>query len=199
MHNRQCAAQSCTSKAVGYSNLCSSHRNTKVRHGHHLQAAIPATRLAPYLHRVQARQKANGNSEAWSILARRWALLVDDSKRALGVYQAGAISVRHQVQSAEQVRNLDGLGDPMAVVNVTLAMHLLYIAEPRAFLSDLAFDHQLVRRVRSLVPMNVGSYWCPKEKRTKRVYRDLPPRVVAILAGQLKSAFGGAGYPTRST
>jgi len=194
MHNRPCAAQSCKSMATGFSTMCSNHRNTKRRHGHHFQASIPATRLAPYLRQVQARQRANSNSEAWSILDKRWSLLVEDATRTLQVYQAGATSIRHHVQAAEQVRNLNGLNNPTAVVNIVLAMHMMLVAEPRVFLSDAAFDFQLVRRVRSLVPMNVGTYWNDKEKRTKRVYRDLPPRVVAILARQLKSAFGGAGY-----
>lgn len=193
MYQRQCAASGCTSLAAGFSNLCSGHRKTKTRHGHPIQTAISATRLAPYLRRVQARHRANIDNAAWSILGKRWSVVVEESLRTLEAYRGGAASVRHHVQAAEQVRTLDGLGDPMAVAHVALAMYLMADAEPRAFRSDDAFDYQLVRRVRALAPVNSGTYWCHKERRTKRVYRDLPPRVVAVLAHQLKEAFGLAG------
>ncbi len=193
MYQRQCAAASCTSVAAGFSTLCSGHRKTKTRHGHPMQMAISATRLAPYLRRVQARNRGNVDSEAWSILAKRWSVIVEDSLRTIEAYQLGHASVRHHVQAAEQVRTLDGLGNPMSVAQVALAMYLMADAEPRAFVSDDAFDFQLVRRVRALAPINSGTYWCHKAARIKRVYRDLPPRVIGVLADQLKEAFGLAG------
>lgn len=193
MYQRQCAAASCTSLTAGFSNLCSGHRKTKTRHGHSGQMAIPASRLAPYLGRVQARYQANVNNEAWSILTKRWSILVEESTRTLENYRAGFASVRQHVQAAEQIRTLDGLGDPMKVAHVALAMYLIADEEPRAFRSDQAFDYQLVRRVRALAPVNSGTYWDGKSKRMKRVYRDLPPRVISVLAENLKAAFGFAG------
>lgn len=193
MYQRTCAATSCTSLAAGYSTLCSGHRKTKTRHGHHGQLAISAARLAPYLRRVVARYEANVSSDAWSILAKRWSVVVEDAMRTLEGYQAGTPSVRHRVRAADQVRTLDGLGDPIAVVHVVLAMYVLADAEPRAFCTDKGFDYQLVRRVVRLAPVNSGSYWNSKAGRSTRVYRDLPPRVVEALADLLKGAFGLAG------
>jgi len=39
----------------------------------------------------------------------------------------------------------------------------------------------------------VGSYWNNKEKRTKKVYKDMAPRVVEALATVFKETFGLAG------
>jgi hypothetical protein len=41
--------------------------------------------------------------------------------------------------------------------------------------------------------VNAGTYWDHTEKRSKRVYRDIPPRVVKAIAQPLKEALGGAG------
>jgi hypothetical protein len=41
--------------------------------------------------------------------------------------------------------------------------------------------------------VNAGTYWDHKAGRSKRVYRDLPPRVVEVMGAWLAEAFGGAG------
>jgi len=64
---------------------------------------------------------------------------------------------------------------------------------PSRFDSDTAFDFQLVRRVRSLTYSNAGTYWDYKEQSTKRVYQDIPPRVIKAMAYSLKAAFGAPG------
>lgn len=82
---------------------------------------------------------------------------------------------------------------PQAVVETALAMFLLLEDEPRRFRSDAGFRAQLVRRVRSLTDMNVGSSWDNEAGKVKRVYKDVPPRAVVIMGQWLADAFGGAG------
>ncbi|MFJ7566730.1 hypothetical protein ACIQW9_07205 [Herminiimonas sp. NPDC097707] len=79
------------------------------------------------------------------------------------------------------------------VIEVSLAMYLLQEERPGRFKSDLAFNSQLVRRVRSLAPCNTAEYIDYKTGRTKRVYRDAKPRTIAIVAHVLKETFGVAG------
>jgi hypothetical protein len=119
--------------------------------------------------------------------------MVEEATQTVGRYRAGEVSVRHQVQAANQVLVLAGGGDPMQIVATTMAMFLMQEFEPRAFVSDAGFDFQLVRRVRSLAPMNSGSYWSQRAQRATKVYRDIAPRTVEALAWNLRHAFGGAG------
>jgi hypothetical protein len=62
--------------------------------------------------------------------------------------------------------------------------------QPRTFKSDQAFNYQLARRVRSLSNVNAGEYWDNNTKKTKRVYRDIPPKTLSVLAEYLKDIFG---------
>ena len=69
-------------------------------------------------------------------------------------------------------------------------MYLMQDQRSRGFVSDEAFDFQMVRRVRGLTDTNAGSYWDHREQRARRVYRDIPPRVTQAMAFILKEAFG---------
>lgn len=190
---KQCAARGCTEPTEGYSTLCPTHRKTHRRHGHHDQSGITAQRLKPYLRRVEARRSKNKDSNAWSLLEARWGALVNQAEATLASWRAGQALVQTQVQAAHQVQTLTGAAQAAAIVDTALAMFLMQDAEPRRFVSDRAFDFQLVRRVRSLAPLNAGSYWNHKEQRTTKVYKDLPPRVIELLGKQLRDAFGLAG------
>ncbi|WP_428417384.1 hypothetical protein [Methylibium sp.] len=193
MNKHPCAAHGCASLAVGFSTLCSRHRKTFTRHGHHEQSPVTVHELAPYVRKVAARQKANPESPAWSILAERWQRIEVWAQHVLQKYAEGHASVLRDVQAAQQVQNLAGTVGPQLVIQTALAVYMLAEADPRRFCSDRAFDFQLVRRVRGLTATNAGSYWDHKTRKTKRVYRDLAPRAVLSLAAHLKTAFGAPG------
>ena len=91
------------------------------------------------------------------------------------------------------MRNVAENSEPWAVITTALAMFILQDQHPRRFTSDDAFDFQLVRRVLRLAPTNAGTYWDHKDNRPKKVYRDVPPRVMKALAAPLKEAFGAPG------
>lgn len=191
---KYCAARGCTEPAEGYSTLCPNHRKTQRRHGHPDQDGITVHRLRPYLRRVEARRAKNRDSNAWTLLEARWSALAGHAGATLAEWDSGKAMVRAQVQVAHQVQALAGGASAEAIVNASLAMFLLRDAEPRRFASDRAFDFQLARRVRGLAPVNAGSYWNHKARRTTKVYKDLPPRVVEALGQQLREAFGLAGF-----
>jgi hypothetical protein len=193
MMTKHCAVAGCTSMTIGYSRLCRSHRATQVRHGHPLQTGVTGFELRPHLRMVESRQAKSPESPAWAIIKERWSRVVEQARQTIGLYASGMPSVRHQVQAAEQVRSIADVVPPDRVMQTALAMFLMLDAEPRRFRSDQAFTHQLVRMVRKLAPTSHGSYWDPKTRRAKKVYRDLPPRTAAVLAPQLVEAFGAAG------
>jgi hypothetical protein len=190
---RICSTPGCGKPASGYSTLCAHHKQALRRHGADTQDGVTGHELRPYVKRVEARRAKNPSSEAWVILAHRWEALARHARDTLEKYFAGTPSSRVTVKAAEQVRVVADNVPTELVVNTALAMYLLLDYHPRRFRSDRAFDFQLVRRVRGLTAVNAGAYWDQKANRPKRVYRDLPPRVVETLAVWLKDAFGTAG------
>jgi hypothetical protein len=188
----KCEASGCHELASGFSTLCAPHKQAMRRHGDPLQDGITVHELRPYVARVATRQAKNKDSDAWAILGRRWQAVIEQALTTLARFEAGHADVGHAVRAAEQVRNLKTV--PVdTIVHTALAMYLYRDGQPRRFRSDRAFDFQLVRRVRGLSDVNAGSYWDAQEGRSRRVYRDLPPRVVEHVAAGLKDAFGLAG------
>lgn len=189
----QCDAPGCRAPAAGHSHYCTRHRKTATRHGHPLQEAITVAMLKPYVARVVARQRANKDSEAWTILERRWETVVAHAKVITDEFAGGMAMHRPTVDAANQIQVLARDAPQGAVVRTAIAMYLMLEAEPRRFRSDKAFDYQLVRRVRSLAEMSKGSYYDHNTGKSRRVYRDLPRRVVEAMAQWLKEGFGAAG------
>lgn len=190
---KHCASSGCGSLAAGFSNHCTRHRKNITRHGHADQKAVTVHELAPYVRLVSNRMRANPTSPAWEILEARWRAIVDRSRSLVAAYQAGRVSIRHTRVAAQQFLVLSDAVPPSLVIKTALAMFILAAERPHRFKSDKGLRHQLVRRVRGLAATNAGHYWDPKTRRTKRTYRDQPPRVVEAMASELVAAFGGAG------
>lgn len=123
----------------------------------------------------------------------RWERIVDAAKETLKRYSEGAVGNRVARLAAHQLVAVSKGSRPWEVVRTVLAMYLLQDEQPHRFASDVAFDFQLVRRVRALAPVNAGSYWDAERNRVKKVYRDVPPRVVVAMAQPLKEALGVGG------
>lgn len=190
---RTCAVPGCPESTSGYSTLCRQHKQAQRRHGSPTQLGVTSQELRPYVALVDARKAKNPNSEAWSILQGRWGVVVDAARATLQRYAEGQVSQRPVIQTAHHIRNLADSVDPWEVISTAIAMFILQDQHPRRFTSDAAFDFQLVRRVLRLAPTNAGTYWDSKENRSRKVYRDVPPRVIRTLAVPLKEAFGAPG------
>ena len=190
---KNCAIPRCADPAAGYSTLCAHHKQVQGRHGHPEQDGVTVHQLAPYVRRVEARKAKNKDSNAWALLAARWHAVVEQSLSVVSAFASGRPMVIHEVQAAEQVSALAGSVPDDKVVSAAVGMFLMLDAEPRRFRSDRAFNFQLVRRVRGLTRANAGSYCDNATKRTRLVYRDLPPRAAEVLAAALTDAFGLPG------
>jgi len=188
-----CVVHGCGTAVAGYSTLCTHHKQAQRRHGHPEQGGVTIHELAPYVLRVEARQAKNATSEAWAILAARWEALARQAQETLATYASGAAMIRQQVEAAQHIHTLAGSVPAGKVATTALAMFLLLDDQPRRFRSDRAFSFQLVRRVRALTEANAGIYWDHKQQRSRKVYRDMPPKVTEVLAMALRAAFGGAG------
>lgn len=190
---RQCAVPSCGAATAGHSTLCERHKRTQRRHGHPEQLGITVHDIKPYRQRVAARQAKNPTNPAWPLLQQRWQVLGDNSADTVAAFLRGTVQIGYVVKAAEQVQRIATTVPPEVVLETTLAMYLMREERPSRFKSDRAFSFELARRVRGLTESNAGTYWDNQTGKKKRVYKDLTPKAMEVLAGQLAGAFGGAG------
>lgn len=189
----QCRVHGCPAAAHGYSTYCQNHKQNTRRHGAPTQEGVTVHELRPYASLVEARKAKNPSSEAWTILTDRWGVVQDHSKATLQRFIEGRAGSRVERLAAHHLVTVGRSVEPWVVVKTALALFMMQEQHPARFASDAAFDSQLVRRVRGLTETNAGAYWDHKEQRSKRVYRDIPPRVIQAMARPLKAAFGAAG------
>ncbi|RUP35183.1 MAG: hypothetical protein EKK45_01865 [Curvibacter sp.] len=188
-----CRATGCNEASHGYSPYCQNHRKTQRRHGAATQTGVTVHELKPYVALVEARKAKNANSEAWSILTARWMAVLDHAQATLRRHSEGHAGSRSQLLAAHHLVTVGEAVEPWAVVRTALALYLMQDQRPSRFASDAAFDFQLVRRVRGLAEVNAGVTWDHQAQRTKKVYREVPPRVMQAMAEPLKVAFGMPG------
>lgn len=190
---RPCRTPGCHEAAHGFSPFCENHKKTARRHGAPTQQGVTVHELKPYVALVEARKAKNPGSEVWTILTARWEAVLSHAQGVLQRHADGHIGVRWERLAAHHLVTIGRDVEPWSVVKTALAMFLMLDQRPIRFASDAAFDHQLVRRVRGLTDTNAGTYWDHQEQRSKRVYRDIPPRVILTMAQPLRAAFGASG------
>lgn len=183
----------CASRVTGFSAYCGSHRRRNRRHGHPDQRGITVQQLESFKKRVKARIETNKSNPAWQLLQDRWRAVAEIAKVNLTRYQNGAPHNRYEREAWTNIAKLAASAEPLSIIEIVLAMYLMQEEYPHRFRSDQAFGGQLVRRVRSLAPISMASYYDHKSGKPKRVYRDLTPRTMAILAKLLQETFGVAG------
>jgi hypothetical protein len=190
---RICQAIGCgKSTSSKYSLYCSPHKTRRRRHGDVMQEAVSSHDLAPYLKLVSARVERNPESLLWAKLEERWEVLIVHAKSLVAASQRMAMN-KYERKAAEELVKLSEHVKAQEVIHTALALFILQDQRPREFRSDQAFRCQLVRRVRALTDMNVGTWWDHKANKVKRVYRDLPIKCTSIIGQWLAEAFGGAG------
>lgn len=191
--SRPCSVSQCPEPAAGFGALCNRHKAIRRRHGHPEQTGVTVQELAPYRQRVRLRMEKNQSNQAWSILAQRWGMIIDAAKAQEAEALRGRPCVTHERDACQELVKLAREVPVEPLTETVLALFLMQEEQPRRFKSDAAFDAQLARRARALTDTNAGSYWDDKAKRTKRVYRDVAPRTLAVIAEHIKAAFGVAG------
>ncbi|OCC02394.1 hypothetical protein BA190_24015 [Labrys sp. WJW] len=187
---RPCRVPGCTANAHGHGKFCNGHQATYRRHGAPNQKGISTVDLRPYLKLVDQRVAKNHESPLWAALDGRWH---DLTVAAREIAERSQAQPRWQREAARAVIKLAEGAEARDIVRVILAMYIMEGSERRRFVDDRAFQFQLVRRVRLLSEVNVGRYHNHATGKTKRVYRDLAPRIVLCLAKWLAEFFGSAG------
>jgi hypothetical protein len=190
---RACGVNGCQQRTSAFGRYCNGHKTRARRHGHPAQLAVTKPQLGPYLKAGRRRIKKNADSPLWSALEGRWEALVTYCKGEVAEHRTGRPFIRHVRQAAIAVVKIAEDVKARDVIETVIALYLMQDQEPRRFRSDRAFQAQLVRRVRALTERNIGVYWSAADGRNKRVYRDLPPKVAAVMGQWLAEAFGSAG------
>lgn len=189
-----CQAPGCTAAPSSfYSPYCSVHRGRLRRQGAVDQRSISKTDLSPYVKLVEVRIAKNSDSPAWNRLDDAWRRLVAHANGILAAERQGRPGIRYERTAAREIVRLADSTSPRAVVVCTLAMFVMWMLEPRRFVSDDGFRAQLVRRVLRLTSANSTDYFDRASGERKRVYRDLAPRALRTLGAWLASTLGGAG------
>lgn len=143
------------------------------------------------MERVRARASKNVDNPVWSLLEGLWHDLGRQAQSVLAFHQQGRPGAAHERRAAQEIVKLTTSVEPKEAIETVLAMVMMWDQEPRRFRSDAGFQSQLVRRVRALADMNIGVYFDDSSGRAKRVYRDLPPRVVKTMADWIIKVLGG--------
>jgi hypothetical protein len=189
-----CRITACSNaRATRWSSYCTSHRNRNRRHGHPLQDSIKKNTLEPYVDRVRQRIIRNANSEAWSLILRRWEALVRYCAELVAAYRRGLPHQRHQRQAASALLQVSDHVSQTAVMETCLALYLHQDEQPRCYRSDRAFLFQMARRVHSLTETSVGAWFNHRTGKVSKVYRDMPPRATEWMGQWLAEGFGAAG------
>ena len=153
--------------ASGFSHYCRNHRARLRRHGAIDQTGITATDLRPYVERVRQRIEKNAASPLWPQLDARWLALADHASGVIGEASRGRAGPEYERKAAREVLKLVAETEPRSVIEVALAMFLIWDQEPRRFRTDEGFRFQLVRRVLVLGDLSAGQYFDFKSGRTK--------------------------------
>ncbi|MDF3822000.1 hypothetical protein P3G55_18995 [Leptospira sp. 96542] len=200
----KCEVPYCHDYRHGLSNYCRNHAAHKRRHGAAVQVPVTAHELNLYTAMVEAKYKRNKNSSAWVIMQERWGAIRDEARAAVLQFQLDPKLQKWVARSRESnlhqsyhaYAKLEAVAEtvePWKVIKTGLAMFLLQERSPRRFVSDVAFDTQLARRILRLAPVHSLIYWDSDAGRSKQVYRDVAPRTMQYIAGHLKRAFGQPG------
>jgi hypothetical protein len=192
-----CIVPHCDQPTTGRSNKCNAHKLALRRHGHPLQAGIKVTEYSPYRDTIRRLWQANEASTLWEVMQARWGRSLSHAQGILGLRDRGVTFNRHQAKAADELVRLDRNVPFEDLACTALALYVYAADHPLRFRSDDALRFQLVRKVRALDDLAVYTTWNHKRRAMHRVYRDMPPRAVMLLAGYLEGTFGEAGMLLR--
>jgi len=188
-----CCAPGCGAQTTRYGNLCNAHKSRLRRHGHAAQEAITERILRPYKVAFRARRERNRENLTWENLDKRWLAIVDLANDTIARFKSGRPGRLFEYAAANEVVRMAQNAAPADISETAVAMFMLLEAEPYRFRSDRAFKVQLVRRTRFLADLDATRTIHPATGGTKRVYRQLAPRAVQVIAEWLTQMFGGPG------
>jgi len=188
-----CDVPGCGRSATTYGRLCPKHAARQRRHGDATQATIPLSALEGPLATIAYWQRKKPGNPVWAAAVERWAGFVDICREEIAAMDRKGVWQRDDRRAAQEVLKIAESAKPEEVWKRVAAVVMLRESRPTLFVSDRAFDFQLVRLFRQLGDLSFGQSWNHKTGKTKRHYRDLPPSVSERLGEDLRKALGVVG------
>lgn len=192
-----CILPDCGQPRIGRSNKCNAHRIALRRHGHPLQTSIKVPEFEPYRQAMQRLWAANPDASVWQVMRARWGRCIAQANALAAHRSSGLAHNRYEARAADALLALDSSVDFQRIACTALAVYLYADARPQRFADDQGLSFQVVRKVRALDELSVGKTWNHKTRSMHRVYRDIPPAVVRLLADYLRAVFAEAALLLR--
>jgi hypothetical protein len=195
--NHSCVVPDCYQPRIGRSTKCNAHRLALRRHGHPLQTSIKVPEVEPYRAAVRRLWKANPDASLWEVIRARWGRSIDHAQALAAQRSRGVPYNRHDAKAADALLALDSNVEFQTLACTALALFLYAADRPHRFADDQGFRFQLVRKVRGLDDLSIGTTWNNQTRSMHRVYRDMAPAAVKALAAYLEVVFAEAGLLLR--
>ncbi len=187
-----CAVASCFKLRHRFGSHCRAHEKTREGTGDPLGSTIRITAVRPWANLARDYIVRNANHDAIGA-----ALDWTRDLMASGVAPRGRLPVRATAPrrlSAWLARIHDAGVEPVDVLALIVGMHLYQLAQPREFVSDDHFRHQLANRLIRLAPAPSIQPWS-NGKPMRRKYDRVTSSVRALLADRIIEGLGS--FPLR--
>jgi hypothetical protein len=193
--SKLCRAPGCSGAVTmgRFSVHCEKHHRALRRHGDTSGNAFTKTELANYRRMVKAKRKATKAAPFWTECETRWDELVRWAQSTVSAWRAGRATHRPTKIAAQEIIKVADASPAKEVIEVIGGMLLGLELDAHRFVSDRHFTFQLARRIRSLGDTLTATRWDNKHGKVRRLYHELTPRAVEVLAERLVEALGGAG------
>jgi hypothetical protein len=159
---------------------------------------VTVQELSQYRKTVKKRIKLNASNPVWGHLEANWRAAADHSRAAIDQYEAGVASNRYELRAHREVVKLAENVNTADIIETVLALYTLQQFQPKRFLSDETFRFALVWRVTRLTDINVSECWNSNTGKVGRVYRNMAPRAIRLLADVLQQVFAVAALAVAS-
>ena len=117
------------------------------------------------------------------------AILVEYTRSIAVDAERGALVAKWTARAARETLAVLLESDPVECGVTVAGVFMLRARTPHLFESDRGFMFQLVRQFRAQTDLAYGSYYDYHKGRPKKVYRDLPTRVVSQISVLITEAY----------
>jgi len=165
-----------------YATLCDKHQQRNRRHGDPIQPTIKKHELKPYIEFAERLIERDHSGKLKAGLSQLKGVLRSSSQCILhDFYVKGKAMNTYWVKASSEIVKVMKATTEDEIPVIVASMFLLLHCHPHRFVSDRGFTFELVRMVRSLTDLNVGTFYNHRTGRVARVYKDLPARVVELM------------------
>jgi hypothetical protein len=186
----QCRNPGCTGRTrsnIAY--YCEKCRKRIRASGAANQRTIRKPELRPYIDLARAAVQRGNASLIQSSLDRIKAALQAHCDGYVNTFHRGRACNRHMVTATSEVLKVCQAADAEEIALVVAGMYLMRHYQPRAFSDDAGFAGQLVRQVRTLHGLAMGTTITLATGKDRNWYKTLPLQATAFIANTIIESY----------